>query len=135
SSEDLMRRGARLARRRGGSCTVVTVQSGTDRIVETERLRELAAELGCSFVVLGGREVGGAIVQAAGDVGAEHIVIGEVTADGSLARLRPTLVDRIIDGLPDSDVHVISLVGHLVDPPQGTAGSVDEQRPDPMTLL
>ena len=39
SSEELMRRGARLARRRDGSCTVVTVQSGPDAIVATEHLR------------------------------------------------------------------------------------------------
>jgi K+-sensing histidine kinase KdpD len=135
SSEELMRRGSRLARRRGGTCIVVTVQSGSERMAEIERLRELATQLGCSFVVLGGRDVAGAIIQAAGDVGAEHIVVGEVTAEGSLARLRPTLVDRIIDGLPDSDIHVISLVGHLVDRPQGTAGPPGEQRPDPMALL
>jgi two-component system, OmpR family, sensor histidine kinase KdpD len=135
SSEELMRRGARLARRRGGSCTVVTVQSGPDAIVETEHLRELAAQLGCSFAVLGGRDVIGAVIQAARDVGAEHVVIGEVTTEGRLARFRPTIVDRIVDALPDSDVHVISLVGHMLERQWGGAGLADEQRPDPMTLL
>jgi K+-sensing histidine kinase KdpD len=135
SSEELMRRGARLARRRGGSCTVVTVQSGPDAIVGTEHLRELAAQLGCSFAVLGGRDVIGAVIQAARDVGAEHVVIGEVTTEGRLARFRPTIVDRIVDALPDSDVHVISLVGHMLERQWGGAGLADEQRPDPMTLL
>jgi two-component system sensor histidine kinase KdpD len=78
--------------------------------------------------------VAGAIIQAAGDVDAEHIVIGEVTSEGSLARLRPSLVDRIIDGLPDSNIHAISLVGHLGDRPDGSSGS-DPRRPDPMALL
>jgi K+-sensing histidine kinase KdpD len=131
SSEELMRRGARLARRRGGSCIAVTVQSGSERVAEIEHLRELAAQLGCSFVVLGGPDVAGAIIQAAGDVDAEHIVIGEVTSEGTLARLRPSLVDRIIDGLPDSNIHAIALVGHR--PPAGTGSG--GQRPDPMTLL
>jgi K+-sensing histidine kinase KdpD len=134
-SEELMRRGARLARRRGGSCTVVTVQSGPGAIAETEHLRELAVQLGCSFAVLGGREVTGAVIQAARDVGAEHVVIGEVTNEEGAARLRPTIVDRILDALPDSDVHVIALVGHLVERQRGTAGLADQPRPDPMTLL
>jgi two-component system sensor histidine kinase KdpD len=108
SSEELMRRGVRLARRRGGSCVVVTVQAGPERATETDRLREVAEQLGCSFAVLGGRDVAGAIIQAARDVGAEHVVVGEVTGGGGLKRLRPTIVDRIIDGLPDSDIHVIA---------------------------
>jgi K+-sensing histidine kinase KdpD len=135
SSEELMRRGARLARRRGGSCTVVTVQSGPNAIVEMERLRELAAHLGCSFAVLGGSDVTGAIIQAARDIGAEHVVIGEVTNEGRLARFRPTIVDQIVDALPESDIHVIALVGHLLEHERGTGGLADQQRPDPMTLL
>jgi K+-sensing histidine kinase KdpD len=135
SSEELMRRGARLARRRGGSCTVVTVQSGPNAIVEMEGLRELAAHLGCSFAVLGGSDVTGAIIQAARDIGAEHVVIGEVTNEGRLARFRPTIVDQIVDALPESDIHVIALVGHLLEHERGTGGLADQQRPDPMTLL
>jgi two-component system, OmpR family, sensor histidine kinase KdpD len=110
------------------------VQSGSERVAEIEHLRELAAQLGCSFVVLGGPDVAGAITQAAGDVDAEHIVIGEVTSEGTLARLRPSLVDRIIDGLPDSNIHAIALVGHMAERPPGGTGS-GGQRPDPMTLL
>jgi K+-sensing histidine kinase KdpD len=132
SSEELMRRGARLARRRGGSCLVVTVQPGPEWIAETECFRELAAKLGCAFAVLGGRDPAAAIIQAARDVGAEHVVVGEVTNGGRLGRLQPSLVDRIIDGLPDSDVHVIARVGHLAERRQAAAA---EQRPDPMTLL
>jgi K+-sensing histidine kinase KdpD len=84
------------------------VQAGPERATETDRLREVAEQLGCSFAVLGGRDVAGAIIQAARDVGAEHVVVGEVTGGGGLKRLRPTIVDRIIDGLPDSDIHVIA---------------------------
>jgi K+-sensing histidine kinase KdpD len=135
SSEELMRRAARLARRRGGTCLVVTVQSEPEAIAETERLRDLAAQLGCAFTVLGGRDVAGAIVQAARDFGAEHIVVGEMTAGASLARIRPTIVDRIIDDLPDSDVHVIARVGHLADRQRWAAETDGDDRPDPMALL
>jgi K+-sensing histidine kinase KdpD len=134
-SEGLMRRGARLARRRGGSCMVVTVQPGPEWIEETERYRDLAAQLGCSFAVLGGADVPGAIIQAARDVGAEHVVVGEVTGGGSWDRLRPTLVDRIIDGLPDSDIHVIARLAQPAHRAPESSSRSEETRPDPMALL
>jgi two-component system sensor histidine kinase KdpD len=108
SSEDLIRRGARLARRLGGSCMVVTVRADSSNAPEIERFRELATQLGGSFVVLGGSDVAAAVVQAARDSSIEHVVVGEMVSGSRLSRLRPTIVDRIIDGLPDSDVHVIA---------------------------
>jgi two-component system sensor histidine kinase KdpD len=108
SSEDLIRRGARLARRLGGSCMVVTVQTGGTESVDLERYRSLAAQLGGSFVVLGGSDVASAVIQAARDSSIEHVVVGEMVSTAGLSRLRPTIVDRIIDGLPGSDVHVIA---------------------------
>jgi two-component system, OmpR family, sensor histidine kinase KdpD len=106
SSEDLIRRGARLARRLGGSCMVVTVQSGGS--VDGERYRALAAQLGLSFVVLGGIDVAAAVIQAARDSSIEHVVIGEMVSSTGWNALRPTIVDRVIDGLPDADIHVIA---------------------------
>jgi two-component system, OmpR family, sensor histidine kinase KdpD len=108
SSEDLIRRGARLARRLGGTCMVVTVQGGGDRSEEVERYRSLAAQLGCSFAVLGGTDSAAAVIQAARDSAVEHVVVGEMVTSSYLSRLRPTIVDRIIDGLPSSDIHVIA---------------------------
>jgi two-component system sensor histidine kinase KdpD len=107
-SEDLVRRGARLARRLGGSCMVVTVRTDATNAPEIERFRALTAQLGGSFVVLGGTDVAAAVVQAARDSSIEHVVVGEMVSSSRLSRLRPTIVDRIIDGLPDSDVHVIA---------------------------
>ena len=108
SSEDLIRRGARLARRLGGSCMVVTVRTDSSNSPEIERFRVLATQLGSSFVVLGGTDVASAVVQAARDSLIEHVVVGEMVSSSRLSRLRPTIVDRIIDGLPDTDVHVIA---------------------------
>ncbi len=134
ASEELMRRGARLARRRGGSLLAVTVQSGPECLDATERFRELAAQLGGRFAVLGGRDAAAAVIQAARDAGVEHVVVGEVTTEGVLARLRPTIADRIVDGLPDSDVHVIARVGRMGGQrPQHDPDG--DHRPDPMTLL
>jgi two-component system sensor histidine kinase KdpD len=110
TSEDLIRRGARLARRRGGSCMVVSVASRSVPAERLDRFARLAAQLGCTFTTLGGGDVAGAIIQAVRDAGMEHVVIGEMAESGLPARFRPTLVDRIIDGLPGSDVHVIARV-------------------------
>ena len=135
ATEELMRRGARLARRRGGSCVVVTVLPEPDYPVEVERFRALAAELGCSFAVLGGHEPAAAIIQATRDAGAEHVLIGEVTSGGAMARLRPTVVDRIIDGLPGSDIHVLARIGRLRAPLAEQTDNEDGHRPDPAALL
>jgi two-component system, OmpR family, sensor histidine kinase KdpD len=108
SSEDLIRRGSRLARRLGGSCVVVTVQSEAAPRAHVMRYRILATQLGASFAVLGGTDVAAAVIQAARDSGAEHVVVGEMISTSVMNRLRPTVVDRIIDQLPDSDIHVIA---------------------------
>jgi two-component system, OmpR family, sensor histidine kinase KdpD len=108
SSEDLIRRGSRLARRLGGTCIVVTVQSEASPSAHLTRYRLLATQLGASFAVLGGADVAAAVIQAARDSGVEHVVVGEMITASVLNRLRPTVVDRIIDQLPSSDVHVIA---------------------------
>ena len=108
SSEDLIRRGARLARRLGGSCMVVTVQAGETQAADVTRYRALATQLGGSLAVLGGSDVAAAVIQAARESAVEHVVVGEMATPSRLSRLRPTIVDKIIDGLPDSDIHVIA---------------------------
>ncbi len=110
ATEDLIRRGGRLARRLGGSCMVVCVlpvDVGPDLV---ERYRILSSQVGASFTLLGGPDVADAVIAAATETGAEHVVLGEVRAPRRLARLRPSVVDRVVDGLPDSDVHVIAKV-------------------------
>src|ERR1700687_3504909 len=59
SSEDLIRRGSRLARRLGGSCMVVMVQDATKQPIDAAPFRTLADQLGASFTVLGGSDGGG----------------------------------------------------------------------------
>src|SRR5437879_9458077 len=62
-SEPLIRRAVRLARRIGGLCMVVMVGSAGG--VNKERYQRLSAQLGCSFVSLGGPDVGRGIIEAA----------------------------------------------------------------------
>jgi two-component system, OmpR family, sensor histidine kinase KdpD len=107
-SEELMRRGVRLARRRGGFCLVVTVVSDPAEDERVDPYRELAEQLGCSFAVLAGNDPARAIIQAARDAGSDHVVLGEPRGGRWIDRLRPNVVDRVIDGMPDADVHVIA---------------------------
>jgi two-component system, OmpR family, sensor histidine kinase KdpD len=108
SSEDLVRRGSRLARRLGGTCIVVTVQTEATPSAHLMRYRILATQLGASFAVLGGSDIAAAVIQAARDSAVEHVVVGETITSSVLNRFRPAVVDRIIDQLPNSDVHVIA---------------------------
>ncbi len=108
SSEDLVRRGSRLARRLGGTCMVVTVQTEVTPSAHLMRYRILATQLGASFAVLRGSDIAAAVIQAARDSAVEHVVVGELITSSVLNRFRPTVVDRIIDQLPNSDVHVIA---------------------------
>src|ERR1700730_10268177 len=108
SSEDLIRRGSRLARRLGGSCIVVTVQAEASPSAHLMRYRVLATQLGASFAVLGGSDVASAVIQAVRDSGAEHVVVGGMILPSVMNRLRPTVVDRIIEQLRDSDIHVVA---------------------------
>jgi K+-sensing histidine kinase KdpD len=89
---------------------VVTVQPGNTPFVHIDRYRALAQQLGASFALLTSVDVAGAIIQAVRDASAEHVVVGEMVGESRWGRLRPTIVDRIIDGLPHSDIHVIARV-------------------------
>jgi two-component system sensor histidine kinase KdpD len=108
ASEELMRRGVRLARKRGGVCLVVTVVADPAEDFRVDPYRALAEQLGCSFAVLAGEDPANAIIQAARDAGSDHVVVGEPRGSSWWSRLRPTLIDRIINGLPQTDVHVIA---------------------------
>ena len=112
SSAALIRRASRMARRLGGRCVVVTVLprgvARGPRVAETEAL---AQKLGCSFEVVQGDDKAEAIIDAARQHGSEHVVIGEpIRKDGWRQLLTPSLVERVIDSLPDSDIHVIARI-------------------------
>jgi K+-sensing histidine kinase KdpD len=108
SSEQLIRRGVRLARRLGGLCLVVTVVGENTSETETERQQQLACALGSSFTSLSGSNVPQAIIQAAGQANVGHIFIGESEASGFWSNFSRTLADELIDALPTVDVHVIA---------------------------
>ncbi len=125
SSEPVIRRGVRLARRLGGLCMVVTVV--TEESVAAERYQRLARELGASFASLGGASVAEAIIGAAQQVHVGHVFIGESPTGGFWSRWEKPLADELIDALPGVDLHVIA--SHH-EPPR-----IDKQRLTPEALL
>jgi K+-sensing histidine kinase KdpD len=126
-SEPLIRRAVRVARRLGGLCMVVTVGSKDD--ANSQRYQRLAAQLGCSFVSLGGPDVARGIIEAAQLANVRHLFIGQSGRPGFWSRWGKTLADQMIDALPDIDLHVIA-PEHVAPPPD-----VEPERIHPEDLL
>ncbi|HEV3461732.1 MAG TPA: hypothetical protein VG413_06800 [Candidatus Dormibacteraeota bacterium] len=126
-SEPLIRRAVRVARRLGGLCMVVTV--GSAGHVNMERYQRLAAQLGCSFVSLGGPDVAKGIIEAAQLANVRHLFMGQSRPRSVWSRWGKTLADQMIDSLPDIDLHVIA-PEHETPPPD-----VEQQRSTPEALL
>jgi two-component system sensor histidine kinase KdpD len=128
TAEQLIRRAVRLARRRRGLCTVVHVhEHATTADADDVSWRRLSAELQCGVVERDGVDIATAVIAAARERGSRHVVVGEPKAMGSVRALRPNIVDRVLDGLADVDVHVIAR--------HGIAAGDDHGRPDPDSLL
>ncbi|HEY2703522.1 MAG TPA: hypothetical protein VGL20_07515 [Candidatus Dormibacteraeota bacterium] len=131
SSEALIRRGARIARRLVGLCTVLTVLRPGDDAAASAPWRQLAEQLHCGFAERVSTDLAGTVIQAARELGVRHIVAGESSGEGLLGRWRAGLVDRLIDGLPDTDIHVVARGGHG----RSRNGRVESRRPTPDDLL
>ncbi len=128
TAEQLIRRAVRLARRRRGMCIIVHVhEHSTSPDADNSVYRRLAAELQCVVVEHDGGDIAAAVIAAARERGVRHVVIGEPAATGLAGALRPNIVDRVVEGLPDVDVHVIARHGIVATAKSG--------RPDPDHLL
>ena len=131
SAEALIRRGVRQARRRRGFCTVVHVHTIDDPPAvpgaEDHGWRRLAEELGAPVVEVESTDIAAALMEIAHNRGVRHVVMGEPRPHGLLSHLRRSVVDRVIEGLPDVDVHVIARYAAVPFAPLG--------RPDPDSLL
>jgi two-component system, OmpR family, sensor histidine kinase KdpD len=110
SSEALIRRGVRIARRFGGLCTAVTVVRSAEASHQAvTRARAVADLLQCSLIVRESGDVARELVRVAQELDSRHLVLGESPNERSLwRRLRPALLDRLVDELPGVDVHVIA---------------------------
>ena len=134
SSEPLIRRAARLARRTSGMCTVLLVRNPKVLPEDmVERLRTVSLQVGAGFVTREGTDVARVVETVAREVLAQHIVIGEPRPQPLPARWRATLADRIIQDLPDADVHVLSRYEQRRDRERPQGG--EQRRPEPDEIL
>jgi NitT/TauT family transport system ATP-binding protein len=112
SGEHLIGRGSRLARRAGGSCTVLAVTPpGTDADTDPRlrRLGDLAALTGARFLARAGDDPSRVIEEVARELVVGHLVLGMPAAPGWAGRFRrTTLVDRLLRALPDVDLHILA---------------------------
>ncbi len=110
-AESLVRRGSRLARRTGGRCTVITVGRSRSRAsagAHGSTAQATADQLGATFTSRAGSDVAREIRETVREVVAQHLVIGASDPRQRLRMRRTTLTDRLIETLPDVDVHVIA---------------------------
>lgn len=131
NAEGLIRRGVRQARRRHGFCTVVHVRHpDTPERADGDagRWRRLSEELHTTLLEPESADVAATLIALAHERGIRHVVVGEPRPMGLLGLVRASIVERIIEGLPDVDVHVIAL--HAAARP----GAPPERR-DPDSLL
>jgi two-component system sensor histidine kinase KdpD len=130
-AEALIRRGVRQARRRRGFCTVVHVHTIDDppagSSADDQGWRRLAEEMQAPVVEVESTDIAAVLMEIARNRGIRHVVMGEPRPHPFLSHLRRSVVDRVIEGLPDVDVHVIARYAAVPYAPQG--------RPDPDSLL
>jgi len=110
-AESLVRRGSRLARRTGGRCTVITVgrpRSGGSGPSRVASVQTTAEQVGATFTERPGGDVAREIRETVREVVAQHLVIGASDPRQRLRMRRTSLTDRLIETLPDVDVHVIA---------------------------
>jgi two-component system sensor histidine kinase KdpD len=130
SAEALIRRGVRQARRGRGFCTVVHVRTIEDAAADPGSdvgWHRLADELQTSVLEPESHDIAATLVAIARERGCRHVVMGEPHPRGFFAQMRPSVVDRVIEGLPDVDVHVIARYA--------AAPFAHQDRPDPDSLL
>jgi two-component system sensor histidine kinase KdpD len=107
TAETLIRQGARIARRYGGSCTALQVtRSDRASAAQEDGWRRVAERIGVTVVLGAETDVVDTIVATATEVSARHVVLGEPEPAGLLHRWRPDLVGGLVEELPGADLHV-----------------------------
>ncbi|MGA9113376.1 MAG: AAA-associated domain-containing protein [Candidatus Dormiibacterota bacterium] len=126
SGEHLIGRGSRLARRAGGSCTVLAVTPpgiDADSDPRLRHLRDLAALTGARFLIRAGDDPSRSIEEVVRELVVRHLVVGMPAAPGWAGRFRrETLVDRLLRALPDLDLHILAPAILAIPASAGAAG-------------
>ena len=95
----LVRRGVRLARPSGATCTVLVSSE------DAAEVKPMARDAGAAVVVRSGTDAADTITQTVHETGATHLVLAG-TASRLLSRWRPSLEERLARRLPDVHLHI-----------------------------
>jgi two-component system sensor histidine kinase KdpD len=118
-AQPLIRRAVRMSRRYRGKCVVVTVlRQGEPLHDQMEAAQKLAEALEAEFELVVDEDPAEALVEAVRRHDATQLLIG---APGGrfLERYRGSFVDKLLDRLPDVDIHIMA----RLEPVGGDAGA------------
>jgi len=129
----LVQRGVRLARQRGAQCCVLVLkQPGETADTVTEWAEAAATPVGATVLVRESRDAGAAMISAAQELNAQHLVLA-APAPGLLERWRGSLLERLAVQLPA--VHLYIETAPRTDgqedrgnAPAGDSGSTPQRR-------
>jgi NitT/TauT family transport system ATP-binding protein len=95
----LVRRGVRLARPSGATCTVLVAPENAAAV------KDRARDAGANVIVRSGADAAATIAQTVHETGARHLVLAGTSAP-LLRRWRPSLEERLASHLPDVHLHI-----------------------------
>ena len=109
-SEDLVRRGGRIAQRTGGDLLVVHVETGERHADDEwiEHVQRLVGDLGGEFQILDAEEPVEAVLAFAYQQHVTQILVGESLRSRWQELVRGSFVTRLIQKASNVDVHVIA---------------------------
>lgn len=112
-SQRLIRRAWRSSQRLGADLDLLWMSppGRAQRLEEDEPVKameRLAAVLGANLIIETGDDLVATVRRVAKERGATYILIGPPRRRRGLARLRPSLVDRLLDAVPGVDIRVVS---------------------------
>ena len=113
SSQRIVRRAWRSAQRLGADLDVLTVlepgrEPGGEVAEQLDALRRLGSLLGVTVLVEEDDDVAEAVVRVARERGSTYVLMGPPAPRGRLAGLSPSLVERLLRGLPGVDVRIVA---------------------------
>ena len=74
---------------------------------ELDRLARLCRELDCEFLVRQSEDVAAAAVEVAQELHTTYLIVPSPPPRRALSRLGPSLVERLLDALPDTDIRIV----------------------------
>ncbi|MBN8866918.1 MAG: histidine kinase [Solirubrobacterales bacterium] len=119
-SQRLIRRAWRSARRLGAELDLLWVAPPSLRTPETDPrlvpLRRLASILGVELIVEPGDDLVQKVSEVARRRGTTYVLMGPPTVRRGPARLRTSLVERMIEAMPGVDIRIVSDRSRLSEP-------------------